>query len=86
MKRVFANLFLFLSVLVFPWYVTVSALVIFIFLFRNFYEAAFFSFLLDVVYSTPGTYFLGVPFILTLASFVFLILASFLKRHLLLRA
>jgi hypothetical protein len=54
MKRVIFDIFLFVSIFTFPWWISVFLLVVGIFLFSNFYEFIIASIAIFGLYSTPN--------------------------------
>lgn len=54
MKRVIFDIFLFLSVFILPWYVTLFLALIGIFIFNNFYEWLAVSIVMYALYATPN--------------------------------
>ncbi|TSD03054.1 MAG: hypothetical protein Athens071416_314 [Parcubacteria group bacterium Athens0714_16] len=51
MIRFLADIILFLSIFIFPWWVSLLLILFCIFVFNNFYEALFFAFFIDSAYS-----------------------------------
>lgn len=54
MKRLIFDIILFLSVLVFPWWISAPLMFIGIFLFKNFYEFIISCVVIYVIYSHPN--------------------------------
>ena len=54
MARVFASTILFLSVVLFPWWIPAAAGIIFAFMFRSFYELAAAALILVLLYGADG--------------------------------
>ncbi len=64
------------------WWVTWSLAIIFLFLFPLYYEIIAWGVIYDALYGLQLPQFYNFPYTFTLASFIFFILAFFLKKYL----
>jgi len=71
--RILANIFLFFSIVYFPWWAWLPVALFFIFMFESFYEAVFWALVSDFLYGTGSVSWEGFGFYLTL-----IVLAVFL--------
>lgn len=77
-KRIFASIFLFLSLIILPWWFYIPIGILITIFIVNYWEIIIFGFLIDVLYTTsPNIFHFEYTFT---AFFVFLFLISFLLR------
>jgi len=73
MYRLLSNILILLSVFLFPAYISALILVFFIFVFNNFFEAVFWSYLIDILYGAGLAFSLGYNyFFLIVIAIIFL--------------
>jgi len=77
--RIIISILLFLSILFFPWWLTVIIGAVAVFVQRNFYEIVGWGIFYDLLYSTASVSILGFSFFFTVGALIFLFGAEFLK-------
>lgn len=82
-RRLFANIFLILSVLYFPWWVTTAFVVVCLFLFTGMYEVVFYGLLIDVLYGAHNSVGEGFVWVFTLSYLVALVFISYIRKSIL---
>lgn len=82
MMRVISNLFLLLSVFIFPPYITAVFLLISIFIFENFIEAVVFGYFLDIVYGGGKIFSYNFHYIFTILLVIVFLISLKLKTML----
>ena len=81
MMRVIANIFLFLSVLFLPWWMTAIFIIAALFIFKNFYEAIAWGFFGDLLYGISIAAFFNFGLFLTLGAGTIFFIVEFLKKR-----
>jgi hypothetical protein len=81
--RLLATAVLFLITLFFPWWFTFLVGVFLVFRFDFYFEFVLVSFFIDAVFGGAADRFYGLPYFLTLLSFLILLSSVFLRRRLL---
>ena len=76
--RIFLNVCVFLSILWFPWWVTIGFLLLLLGVSRA-YEVLLWGVLLDVLYGAPLPDFFGVPLFFTLLCTLIVVVVEFIK-------
>jgi hypothetical protein len=84
MKRLIGDVILLISVLVFPWWVSILLLLIGIFIFNNFYEFIVFNVIINSLYVIPSDRLLSNPLFFSLTIVVAYILIQILKSNIIL--
>lgn len=79
MFRIISNIFLILSIFLFPQYITVIFLLISLYIFNNFFESIIYAFILDLLYSNGNTFGIHFGYQITLIIFVLYLLSFKLK-------
>lgn len=82
--RIIADIFLFLGIFIFPFWLVFIFGLIFSFFFKNFYEFLIASVLLDVFYGGAKNLTYMIPFALSLVSLILYLIITWLKDRLLL--
>ncbi len=80
--RTLSNFLLLLAVLYLPFWVFVVLVVVFVFIFRSFYEAVFWALFVDFLYGSQTTFFFGFQFISTFLVIIILVFAELFKKRL----
>ncbi|MDP3726201.1 MAG: hypothetical protein Q8R36_03310 [bacterium] len=78
--RIILNIALLFSILFFPWFVTVVAALLCVFIQKKFYEVVGWGLLYDVLYGTTSVGNFGFNFFFMLGSLMFLFGAEYIKR------
>ena len=81
MRRILADIFLLISVFIFPWWLVLFLGALGLFLFRSFYEMLFLGVIIDSFYNAPIAPFHGFQFVAMLLSVFLFVTAQTLKRH-----
>lgn len=82
MLRFFANIVLFLAILYTPWWFFFPLAVLWIFLFRYFYEGVLWMIIADLLYGIPLAQFYHFPFLLSTAALLLFSLFEVVKKYL----
>jgi hypothetical protein len=77
--RIIAGIFIFLALVLLPWWMTFIFLLIAVIYFNFYYEAVFAGFLLDSLYGSPNFF---SKFIFTLIFGLLILVIEFLKKRL----
>ncbi len=80
-SRILIDIFIFLSILFFPWWITVILVIWGVFLFDNFYEALLAGLLIDLLYGTRTEEFFGIWFVFFIIFLSIYFLAGKLKEN-----
>ncbi len=78
--RIFFDALFLVSIFILPWWVTVAFMIVFMFIFEEYFEIMIFGIMFDVVYGVPGIF----PFsayIFTISSIVFYLFIHYLKKR-----
>ena len=81
-KRCIAGVLLFISVVVFPWWVSFVAALVLLFYCNRYYEAICAAFVFDLLYGVPLPMFFSFSFLFTLIMAVLFFVIEFLKPYL----
>ncbi|PIT89091.1 MAG: hypothetical protein COU27_02135 [Candidatus Levybacteria bacterium CG10_big_fil_rev_8_21_14_0_10_36_7] len=81
-KRFFCDLLLIVCFVFLPWYILAVLVVVFMFLFKKFWEGVVVALFIDALYSVPSMKFYGRFWVFTLASVVLLFLIERFKKEL----
>jgi len=84
MKRVIFDIILFISVFIFPWWISAILLLGGIFLFNKFYEFIIASVIIFALYSVPGVRWISSPVIFSLFIIIFYIMVEYFKNRIIL--
>jgi hypothetical protein len=82
MRRIFADIVLFLSIFFVPWWLVVAFAVVGLFTFSSFYEILFLGIVLDSLYNAPIAPFRHFQFVVTLLCVFLFVVIEALKRRL----
>lgn len=77
--RIFLNIFIFLSILFFPWWITLGVVLIILAIY-NAYEVIVLGIFADALYSVPLVDFFNIQFVFTIIFVSLLVVSSFLKK------
>lgn len=80
-KRIIADIILFLTIFLAPWYVAVGINFIFIVFFRRFWEGLVAAVIFDFLYSVPSSNFYARFGIFTLLFVILIIIAEKIKKN-----
>ncbi len=81
-KRIFADIILFASLVFAPWYVTAGLAVVGLVLFRKFWEIIIMGFLIDALYSLPDARIIGRFGFFTIIGAILFLTADAIKKEL----
>ena len=81
MFRIGANILLFVSIVLLPWWVALILGVIFLFTFSSFYEIILWALLGDLLYGTNIVSFYGVNIFLSLGALFLFVVSKIAKDH-----
>jgi hypothetical protein len=81
-KRVVCDIVLFASLFFTPWYWTVIPAVIFMILFRRYWEGVLVAFFIDALYSVPSVRIYGHFGIFTASALILILIFEILKKKL----
>ncbi|MFA5773337.1 MAG: hypothetical protein WC908_01525 [Candidatus Paceibacterota bacterium] len=84
MKRVIFDIVLFLSVFIFPWWVSIFLLFIGIFIFNNFYEFIVASVIIYSLYTIPGDRIISSPIFFSSVLITLYIAIEYIKNNIIL--
>ncbi|MEX0933809.1 MAG: hypothetical protein WD003_00920 [Candidatus Paceibacterota bacterium] len=79
--RLIANAILFVSLLYLPWWLFLVLGIIFLFIFRSFYELVGWSLVVDLLYGTDTSLFFNTHFLMTQGALVLLVVSSIVKKY-----
>jgi len=82
--RLAADFFLLVSIVVFPYWITLLVGAVFLFYFRDFYEYIVAALIMDLLYGGGTIRVLNIPFILSFVSVVLYVSVTLLKRRIIL--
>jgi len=78
--RIFLNIFLFVSVIFFPPYISMVFIFLFIFLYEHFIESIFWAFLLDTIYGSGAFWGVHLPYLFTIGITIIFIISFRFKK------
>jgi hypothetical protein len=84
MKRVIFDIILFISVFIFPWWISFLFLLIGIFAFKNFYEFIIADVIIYSLYSIPGDRLITSPIFFSLVIIILYITIQIIKNNIIL--
>lgn len=84
MKRIIFDIVMFISVFVFPWWISVLLLLFGIFVFKNFFEFILATVIIYSLYSIPGSGLIASPIFFSLFIIILYIAIQFLKNNIIL--
>lgn len=84
MKRLFFDIILLLSVLIFPWWISIFFVFIGIFIFNNFYEFIISNIIVFSLYSPTSGNITSSPIFFSLVTITSYLLIQFIKEHIIL--
>lgn len=79
MKRIGTDIFLCISLFIFPWWLVLLFAGIALFVFHDFYEIMFLGFALDSLYNIPTPHYHAVEFVVTIIALCLFVIAQVLK-------
>ncbi len=82
MKRVLVDIFLILSLFLFPWWITLAAGLIMLFIFDDFYEILFLGLGIDSLYNATIPIYYSFQFVSTIIAIVLFVGVTMLKNML----
>lgn len=80
MIRLLVDIILFLSIFIFPWWISLFLILFSIFVFDNFYEALFFAFFIDSAYSSNLFSGVGFFFEISILVSIFFVFSYYIKN------
>jgi hypothetical protein len=84
MKRFIFDLILFISVFVFPWWISLLGVIVGIFIFDDFYEYIVAGFIIFALYSVGGERFISSPIYFSLIIIISYAIIQFIKSYIIL--
>jgi len=84
MKRIFFDIILFISIFVFPWWVSLFFVFIGIFIFNNFYEFIGAGIIVFALYSFPDDRLISSPVFFSLLLIISYLVLQFIKSNIIL--
>jgi len=84
MKRVIFDSILFISVFIFPWWISIPLIFIGIFLFSNFYEFIVASVIIYSLYAIVGERLISSPIFFSLATIILYIIIQIIRNNIIL--
>ncbi len=79
--RIILDIFILVSIAIFPWWLTAILIIAGIFIFDNFYESFLFAVIIDSLYGIPRELFFEIPFVTLLGvATLFFFIRGFKKR------
>lgn len=84
MKRVIFDVVLFISVFVFPWWISVLLLFVGIFIFNNFYEFIIASVIIYSLYAIPGDRIISSPVFFSSVLIILYLIIEYIKNNIIL--
>jgi hypothetical protein len=84
MKRVVFDVILFLSVLIFPWWISVLGVIIGIFAFKNFYEYIIAGVVIYSIFSVPSSRIISSPVLISLIIVGSYLIIQYIKNNIIL--
>ncbi len=81
-SRVLSNFLLLLAVLYLPFWIFIILAVVFVFLFRGFYEIVFWALFIDLLYGSRSNFLFGFQFVSTFLAIIILMSAESFKKRL----
>jgi hypothetical protein len=82
MKRILVDIFLFLAIFIFPWWLVVVFGVLALLAFSSFYEIVILGIVIDSLYNAAITRYHHIEFVVTIGAIFLFIVVEVLKRHL----
>ncbi len=82
LKRIIANIILFVCILFAPWWLTIIFSIIFLFYFLDYYELIIAALFVDIIYGTPQNWIFDLPLMYTVFSLVVFVFVRWLKFRL----
>jgi hypothetical protein len=81
MKRVIFDIVLFLSLFIFPWWISVFLVIVGIFLFDNFYEFIVSGVIFFSLYRAPGDRLISSPIVFALGLVLVFVIIQYIKSN-----
>lgn len=81
MKRAIFDLVLFVSIFIFPWWVSILLLFVGIFVFNNFYEFIIANVIIYYLYSVPSTRLISSPIFFSSVIIILYIMIQFIRDN-----
>jgi hypothetical protein len=83
-KRIIFDIVLFISVFVFPWWVSISLAFVGIFVFKDFYEFIITDVIIYSLFAIPGERLISSPIFFSLAIIILYVIIQFIRSNIIL--